>query len=131
MVFEVRGDLTASYIPDWSQRERRLIGWLGRCCGVGCGTLDGMNSSRFTEVDRTAIVVSSLYGEPDEKHSSLARSPYDRLRAVELMRQIIYGYSQSTPRLQRVLEVTQRETGFWYWHRALLLATVDSRGVAA
>ena len=33
------------------------------------------------------------------------------LQALELMRQIVYGYDPATARLQRVLEIAQRETG--------------------
>jgi hypothetical protein len=62
------------------------------------------------KVDRTAFVVTSLH-ESDEKHYWLSKTPEERLQALELMRQIIYGYDSATARLQRVLEIAQRQTG--------------------
>jgi hypothetical protein len=62
------------------------------------------------KIDRTAFTVASLFDEPDEKSYWLSKTPYERLEAVELMRQIIYGYDPSATRLQRVLEITQRSS---------------------
>lgn len=62
------------------------------------------------KVDRTSFVVTSLY-ESDEKQYWLSKTPEERLQALELMRQIIYGYDPATARLQRVLEIAQRQTG--------------------
>lgn len=59
-------------------------------------------------VDRTVFEVTSLFDESSEKRFWLSQTPYERLRAVELMRQIIYGYRPSAPRLQRILELAQR-----------------------
>ena len=50
----------------------------------------------------------SLFEESDEKSYWFSKTPYERLAAVEFMRQIIYGYDPSTTRLQRVFEITQR-----------------------
>lgn len=61
------------------------------------------------KVDRTAFVVTSLH-ESDEKEYWLSKTPEERLQALELMRQVVYGYDPTTARLQRVLEITQRET---------------------
>jgi hypothetical protein len=36
-----------------------------------------------------------------------SRTPEERLRALELMRQRAYGYDPATARLQRVLEIGQ------------------------
>lgn len=60
-------------------------------------------------VDRTAFEVSSLSEQGDERDYWWAKTPYERLIALEVMRQIVYGYDPSTTRLQRVLEVTQCE----------------------
>ena len=62
------------------------------------------------KVDRTALTVTSLY-ESDEKEYWLSKTPEERLQALELMRQIVYGYDPDTARLQRVLEIAQRQTG--------------------
>jgi hypothetical protein len=63
------------------------------------------------KIKRDAFVVMSLFEESEEKSYWLSKTPYDRLAAVEFMRQIIYGYDPSTTRLQRVFEITQRTTG--------------------
>ena len=67
-----------------------------------------MKETLSPKLDRTALSVSSLKAASDEKKYWLAKSPYERLLAIETMRQIIYGYDPLTTRLQRVLEVTQR-----------------------
>ncbi len=54
-------------------------------------------------IDKTALSLSSLDEEGDEKAYWLARTPAKRLAAMELMRQILYGYDPATTRLQRVL----------------------------
>ena len=59
-------------------------------------------------VDRSAFEVADL-GEDSETAYWLAKSPADRMEALEFMRQIIYGYDQVTCRLQRVLEVAELE----------------------
>ena len=68
------------------------------------------NQEELLKVDRTAFVVTSLY-ESDEKEYWLSKTPLERLQALELMRQIIYGYDPATARLQRVLEIAQYQTG--------------------
>jgi len=66
-----------------------------------------MDKFSFPKVQRTAFTVASLFDQSDDKSYWLSKMPYERLQAVELMRQIIYGYDPSTKRLQRVLEVTR------------------------
>ncbi|MGC1376335.1 MAG: hypothetical protein WA821_08935 [Anaerolineales bacterium] len=58
-------------------------------------------------VDRTAFSVASLLDESDEKAYWRSKTPYERLQAVELTRQVVYGYQPSTARFQRVFEVTE------------------------
>jgi hypothetical protein len=70
-----------------------------------------MNKDVFPAINKTAFSVGSLFDESDEKSYWLSRTPAERMQAVELMRQIIYGYDPSTTRLQRVLEITQRSSG--------------------
>ena len=60
------------------------------------------------KVDRTAFVVTSLH-ESDEKEYWLSKTPEERLQALELMRQIVYGYDPATARLQRFFEVADLE----------------------
>jgi hypothetical protein len=67
--------------------------------------MDVLHQARL---DKTVFSVASLTDESDEKQYWLAKSPYERLRALELMRQIAYGYDPSTERLQRVFEIAER-----------------------
>jgi len=67
-----------------------------------------MDGFGFPKIAKTAFTVASLFDQSDEKAYWLSRTPSERLEAVELMRQIIYGYNLSATRLQRVLEITQR-----------------------
>jgi hypothetical protein len=60
-----------------------------------------MDSFSFPKVQRNAFTVSSLFDQSDEKAYWLSRTPYERLEAVELMRQIIYGYNPSATRLDK------------------------------
>jgi hypothetical protein len=64
----------------------------------------------FPTVQRTAFSAGSLFDESDEKAYWLSKTPAERMQAVELMRQIIYGYDPSTTRLQRVIEIAQMNT---------------------
>ena len=54
-------------------------------------------SASLFRVDKTAFSVASLTDESDETAYWLAKTPYERLQAVELMRQIIYGCDYSAP----------------------------------
>ena len=58
-------------------------------------------------LDRTAFSVSSLQEESDEKAYWQSKTPLERLEALELMRQIHYGYDPTTSRLQRFFEVVE------------------------
>lgn len=60
-------------------------------------------------IDKGAFSVTSLSEQDEqEKQYWLAKTPYERMQAIEVMRQIIYGYDQSTTRLVRVLAITER-----------------------
>jgi len=67
-----------------------------------------MKTIHLPKLDKTTLSVASLTDPSDEKAYWLTKSPYERLAAVETMRQIIYGYNPLTTRLQRLLEITQR-----------------------
>jgi hypothetical protein len=60
-------------------------------------------------MDKTASSVVPL-SEADAADRAywLAQSPQARLEALELMRQVAYGYDPATARLERVLEVVER-----------------------
>jgi len=61
----------------------------------------------INKLDKTAFSIASLLDESDERAFWLSKSPDERLQALELMRQSIYGYDPSTTRLQRVLTITE------------------------
>ena len=65
-----------------------------------------VNSARL---DRSVFEVVSLDEEGDDPNYWRARSPQQRMEALELMRQIIYGYDPATARLQRFFEVAELE----------------------
>ena len=60
------------------------------------------------KVDKTSMVISSLDEPTDEIVYWSTKTPIERMAAIELMRQIIYGYDPTSTRLQRVLTITQR-----------------------
>ncbi len=64
-------------------------------------------TTAFPRVDRSVISVGSAFGESDEKAFWASKTPLERLEAVELYRQIAYGYDSSSARLQRVLETAE------------------------
>lgn len=66
-----------------------------------------MNNS-LSRLDRSVMIVNSLYEQSDEKGYWLSKTPSERLEAIEQIRQIVYGYDPATTRLQRVLEVVER-----------------------
>ncbi len=58
-------------------------------------------------LDKSALTITDLSDESEEKEYWRYRSPEERWQAIESMRQIIYGYDPFTSRLQRVLTVAQ------------------------
>ena len=67
-----------------------------------------MNVIDTLKIDKRALSVITLSEESDEREYWHAKTPQERLEAVELMRQINYGdYDPTTARVQRVLEVVK------------------------
>ncbi|MFN0122768.1 MAG: hypothetical protein ACKV2V_19895 [Blastocatellia bacterium] len=63
-------------------------------------------------MNRTVLTVGSIHDTSDEKEFWLSKTPQERLAALELMRQIIYGYEYTAPPgLQRILTVAERTSG--------------------
>ncbi len=61
------------------------------------------------KIDRSAFSVISFDEQlEDEKRYWRDKTPHERLEAVEVTRQILYGYDPATARLQRVLEIARR-----------------------
>jgi hypothetical protein len=68
-----------------------------------------MNENEFPKLDKTVISIVSLdEADNDEVEYWLSKTPYERLNALETLRQIFYGYDPATTRLQRILEITER-----------------------
>ena len=66
-----------------------------------------MKALDHIRMDKSAVSVVSLHDDSDEKEYWHSRTPRERLEALELMRQINYGYDPATARLQRIIEVAQ------------------------
>jgi hypothetical protein len=60
-------------------------------------------------LDRTQFSIGDMHDPPDDVAYWRSRPPAERLAAVEFLRQTTYGYDPTTVRLQRVLEIAQRE----------------------
>lgn len=70
------------------------------------------NTQLSLKMDRTTLSIGDLHDESDEKAFWLSKTPAERLAALELMRQIIYGYEHATAhRLQRVFTIAERTSG--------------------
>ena len=60
-------------------------------------------------VDRAAMDTRKLTDRVSDRQYWLSKTPAERFEALELLRQIAYGYDPVTERLQRVFEVTKLE----------------------
>ncbi len=58
-------------------------------------------------MDRTTLSVTPLTDDSSDREFWLAKTPDERLAAMELLRAINYGYDPLSARLQRVLSVAQ------------------------
>ena len=64
------------------------------------------------KMDKTAFAVLSLAEAAEADRTYWwSKTPEERLAALELMRQIHYGYDPSTERLQRVLTIVELGEG--------------------
>jgi hypothetical protein len=67
----------------------------------------GMDVPENYRLDRGAFEVGSLKDKANDRQYWMSRTPAERFEALELLRQIAYGYDPATERLQRVLEVVE------------------------
>ena len=67
-----------------------------------------MKNKKLPKLDKKKITISSVTTESDEIAYWYSKTPQERMEAIEVMRQIIYGYDPATTRLQRVLENTEQ-----------------------
>lgn len=65
-----------------------------------------MNAIDSIKMDKSVFSVGSLTDESDEKEFWLSKTPEERLEAMELLRQLNYGYDPASARLQRIFTVT-------------------------
>ena len=59
-------------------------------------------------IDKSLLEFINTLPKEDQIAYWQTRTPADRLRALELLRQIEYGYDPNTTRIQRVLEIVER-----------------------
>jgi hypothetical protein len=59
-------------------------------------------------IDRTLIQESTLEAQGDDRDYWFAKSPEERMIALEHLRQAVYGYDADTEGLQRVLAIVER-----------------------
>ncbi|MBN2541870.1 hypothetical protein JXI42_03310 [bacterium] len=67
-----------------------------------------MNAVDSIKMDRTKLTISPINDIFFDKYYWLSKTPQERLEALEINRQIAYGYDPDSTRLQRVLEVAER-----------------------
>lgn len=66
----------------------------------------------FPKLDKSVLEVTNIDDEDaEEKRYWHAQTPHKRLEALETLRRLNYGEEAASARLQRFLEVTQREWG--------------------
>ena len=68
-----------------------------------------MNDVNSARVDRSVYETGSLDDDMNEREYWRTKTPAERMEALELTRQIVYGYDPATTRLQRVLEFAELE----------------------
>jgi hypothetical protein len=70
-----------------------------------------MSAVDSTKLDRSVYEVIPLdtvqEGPGSDREYWRRKTPQERMEALELLRQIIYGYDPATTRLQRVLEIVE------------------------
>lgn len=68
-----------------------------------------MKKDHAPRLDRNAFSVIGLQEQDeDERKYWRSKTPHERLEAIEMTRQMLYGYDPAATRLQRVLEVVER-----------------------
>lgn len=62
------------------------------------------------KMDKSVFSIASLKDDSDEIAYWQTQTPYARWEALELMRQVMYGYDPSATRLERVFETASLES---------------------
>ncbi len=66
-----------------------------------------MKTIQSLKMNKNIFSVVKDFSEANDLEYWFSLSPLERLEAIELMRQIIYGYDPSSDRLQRVFAVVK------------------------
>jgi hypothetical protein len=66
-----------------------------------------MKALNNIRMDKTAFSAGSIDDESDERQYWLSKTPAERIYAVEMLRQMLYGYDPLTARLQRFFETAE------------------------
>ncbi len=61
------------------------------------------------KLDKSSFSIASIHDQGKDKAYWQSKTPLERLEALELMRQVLYGYDPTTLRLERVLEIVERK----------------------
>lgn len=67
-----------------------------------------MQVAENIKINRNIINITAI-DESDEKEYWVDQTPEKRLEALEMMRQVAYGYDENSARLQRLLEIAERK----------------------
>lgn len=59
------------------------------------------------KMDKTAFSVTTLSAKTNDKEYWQSKTPQERMQALEIMRQINYGYDPTIARMEKVLEIVQ------------------------
>jgi hypothetical protein len=62
---------------------------------------------KLPSLDKKKIEVSSLNDIEEEKRYWMAKTPVERIEAIEINRRMVYGQVRVTSRLQRFLEIAE------------------------
>ena len=68
-----------------------------------------MSLVESARIDRSFFEIGKLGEEGNDTCYWRSRTPEERMLALELLRQIYYGYDPASTRLQRVFEVAELE----------------------
>jgi hypothetical protein len=67
-----------------------------------------MKTIQSLRMNKNIFSVVADFSEANDMEYWFSLSPLERLEAIELMRQIIYGYDPSSDRLQRVFTIEEK-----------------------
>lgn len=67
-----------------------------------------MNPVDTARMDKSVFEIKPMSEQGDDRAYWAAKTPLERLAALEFMRQVMYGYDPSTERIQRILTIAQQ-----------------------